>query len=218
MQLQDWATAVAYARTLPGIDPDRIGLWGTSFGGGHVIATVARVPRIAAVVAQCPFTDGIASARTLSPIIMARIMARGIRDLIAPWRGKPPVMVPVVGQPGEVALMSAPDAYPGYMKLVPAGASVRNEVAARIGLKILTYRPGRLAANVSTPMLFCACETDSVAPAVPTLRYAAKAPRGEVMIYNEGHFAIYVNDAFERVVADQIAFLDKHLKVESTAG
>ena len=29
MQLQDWTAAVAYARTLPGIDPDRIGLWGT---------------------------------------------------------------------------------------------------------------------------------------------------------------------------------------------
>src|ERR1700733_5677776 len=35
MQLQDWTVAVAYARTLPGIDPDRIGLWGTSFSGGH---------------------------------------------------------------------------------------------------------------------------------------------------------------------------------------
>ncbi|MGB9302145.1 MAG: alpha/beta hydrolase, partial [Mycobacterium sp.] len=50
-----------------------------------------------------------------------------------------------------------------------------------------------------------------VAPARTTLRYAAKAPRGEVKRYPEGHFDIYVDDAFERVVADQIAFLDKHL-------
>jgi dienelactone hydrolase len=41
MQLADWAAAVAYAHTLAGIDRDRIGLWGTSFGGGHVIATAA---------------------------------------------------------------------------------------------------------------------------------------------------------------------------------
>lgn len=52
MQLADWAAAVAYARTLPGIDPDRIALWGTSFAGGHVIATAARLPGIAAVVGR----------------------------------------------------------------------------------------------------------------------------------------------------------------------
>jgi pimeloyl-ACP methyl ester carboxylesterase len=121
-------------------------------------------------------------------------------------------MVPTAGRPGEVALMTAPDAYPGYLKLVPEGVQLRNEVAARIGLTLTTYRPGRSTAHITCPILFCVCETDSVAPAAPTLRYAAKAPRGEVKTYPEGHFAIYVDDAFERVVADQLAFLDKHLK------
>ncbi len=212
MQLADWAAAVSYARTLDGIDHDRIGLWGSSFGGGHVIATASRLPGIAAAVAQCPFTDGVASARTLNPLITARITALAVRDLVAARLGKPPVLVPTAGRPGEVALMNAPDAYAGYLRLVPEGAELRNEVAARIGLKILTYRPGRLTRKISCPILFCVCERDSVAPALPTLRYAAKAPRGEVRLYPEGHFAIYVDDAFERVVADQLAFLDKHMK------
>lgn len=212
MQLADWATAVTYARTLPGVDHTRICLWGTSFSGGHVIATAARLPGIAAVVAQCPFTDGIASARTLRPLIFARIGALATRDIIAARFGRSPVTVPAAGRPGEVALMNAPDVYPGFMRLVPEGATVRNEVAARFAIKILTYRPGRLAAKVTCPILFCVCEFDSVAPADPTLRYAAKAPHGEVRMYPEGHFAIYVDDAFERVVADQIAFLDEHVK------
>ncbi len=212
MQLADWAAAVAYARSLPDIDHNRIGLWGTSFGGGHVIATAARLPGIAAVVAQCPFTDGVASIRALNPVTAARISARAVRDLIGAGLGKPPVMVPTAGRPTELALMTAPDAYAGYLRLVPEGVELRNEVAARIGLKVITYRPGRLAAKIACPILFCVCETDSVAPAGPTLRYAAKAPRGEVEVYPEGHFAIYVDDAFERVVADQLAFLDKHLK------
>src|ERR1700743_3919793 len=38
MQLQDWTVAVAYARTLAGIDHTRIGLWGTLFSGGPVYA------------------------------------------------------------------------------------------------------------------------------------------------------------------------------------
>lgn len=213
LQLADWAAAVAYARTLPGIDHRRIALWGTSFAGGHVIATAARLPGIAAVVAQCPFTDGIASARTISnPAVFARVGLLATRDLVAARLGKPPVMVPTVGRPGEVALMSTPDAYPGYLRLVPAGGELTNEVAARIALKIMAYRPGRDTAKIPCPILFCVCEADSVAPAAPTLRYAAKAPCGEVKLYPEGHFAIYVDEAFDRVVADQLAFLDKHLK------
>jgi fermentation-respiration switch protein FrsA (DUF1100 family) len=212
MQLADWAAAMAYARTLPNIDHTRIALWGTSFAGGHVIATAARLPGVAAVVAQCPFTDGIASARVISPGILARITVRAIRDLAANWRKKPPVMVPAAGRPGEVALMTTPDAYPGYLKLMPDAAEIPNEVAARFGIKLLTYRPGRLAAKVRCPILFCVCDTDSVAPADTTLRYAARAPHGEVKRYPEGHFDIYVDDAFERAVADQLAFLEKHLK------
>src|SRR2546423_5878151 len=72
MQLQDWTVATAFARTLPGIDPRRIGLWGTSFSGGHVIATAARVPGIAAVVSQCPFTDSFAPFSTGNPLGPAR--------------------------------------------------------------------------------------------------------------------------------------------------
>jgi dienelactone hydrolase len=211
MQLQDWTVAVAYARTLPGIDPDRIGLWGTSFSGGHVIATAARLPGIAAVVSQCPFTDSIASLGTLTPLISARITAMATRDLIGARFGAPPVMVRTAGNPGEVALMNAPDVYPGYLKLVPDDTELRNEVAARIGVTILPYRPGRLAAKVPCPILFCICETDSVAPSGPTRRYAATAPRGEVKLYPEGHFGIYVGDAFERVIADQLEFLSRHL-------
>lgn len=108
--------------------------------------------------------------------------------------------------------MTAPDAYSGYLRLVPDGVELRNEVAARIGLKVATYRPGRSAAKVPCPILFCVCASDSVAPPGPTLRYAAKAPRGEVKVYPQGHFAIYVDDAFERVVADQLGFLGRHLK------
>ncbi|WAJ45580.1 alpha/beta fold hydrolase [Mycobacterium sp. Aquia_216] len=215
MQLADWAAAVAHARTLDGIDHDRIALWGTSFAGGHVITTAARLPGIAAVVAQCPFTDGIASARTIShPLATARIAARAIRDVVAARRGTSPVMIATAGKPGDVALMNTPDAYTGYLRLVPDGVELRNEIAARITTKVFTYRPGLLTAKISCPILFCVCEHDSLAPADATLRHAANAPRGEVRTYPEGHFAIYVDDGFERVIADQLAFLDKHLKSE----
>ena len=46
------------ASRLPGVDPDRIVLWGTSWSGGHVVYAAAADPRIAAVIAQYPDLDG----------------------------------------------------------------------------------------------------------------------------------------------------------------
>ena len=73
-------------------------------------------------------------------------------------------------------------------------------------------RPGRAAARLTAPILFCVCERDSVAPADRTLRYAALAPHGEIRRYDVGHFDIYVGEAFERAVADQTAFLTRTLQ------
>ena len=66
-----------------------------------MIATAARLPGIAAVVAQCPFTDSVASLGTLSPLISARITAMAVRDLVGARLGASPVMVPDGGQPGR---------------------------------------------------------------------------------------------------------------------
>ncbi len=58
-QLDDWAAALAYARTLDGIDTARIALWGTSFGGGHVLVAAARDGDVAAVVSHAPSPTGL---------------------------------------------------------------------------------------------------------------------------------------------------------------
>jgi dienelactone hydrolase len=71
-QLGDWIAALAYARTIEEIDPTRIAVWGTSFGGGHVIEVAAHDGGVAAVISQCPFTDGLASLRVASPQSLLR--------------------------------------------------------------------------------------------------------------------------------------------------
>ena len=42
-ELTDWASAIAYARSHPSCDPDRVVLWGSSFGGGHAITVASRL-------------------------------------------------------------------------------------------------------------------------------------------------------------------------------
>jgi dienelactone hydrolase len=208
-QLEDWKAAVAYARACPDVDGRRVVLWGTSFAGGHVLAIAADDPHVAAVISQCPFTDGLASTLALNPLSSLKVTARALSDAITSWLGGTPVMVALAGQPGSAALMTAPDALPGYRRLQPADSHVPNEVAARFALQIIRYYPGRQTPRIACPVLFCVCESDSVAPSKATLRHARRAPKGEIKLYPDGHFGIYVDAAFERVAHDQVDFLHR---------
>jgi len=213
-QREDWVSAVRFAKTHPEVDADRLAIWGSSFGGGHVLATAAREPGIAAVVAQCPFTDGLASLGAVPLRTTLKLTALGLRDLARAARGREPVTVPLAGRPGEVALMTAPDVVPGYLSLVPEGSPFRNEAGARLALRVGFDRPGRQARRITAPVLFGICEPDTVAPSGPTKKYAAQTPRAEVKVYPFGHFDIYEGEPFEQAVGDQVEFLRRHLAVE----
>jgi uncharacterized protein len=210
-QLEDWRCAVAYARGLPEVDPGRVALFGTSFGGGHAIVTAARDQQVAAVIAQCPFTSGSASTRRLHPRGLPGVLARAARDEVAARRGRDPVLVQTAGPPGTPALMNAPDALPGYLGLVPDDVEFTNAVAARVANRIPLHHPGRQARRVRCPILFQVCERDSVAPPGPTLRSAARAPRGEVLRYPAGHFDIYHDALLRQALDDDVAFLRRHV-------
>lgn len=214
-QLEDWRAAVAHARELPGVDPERVVLWGSSFSGGHVLEVAADDPRVAAVVSQCAFTNGLSSGLAMSPRTTARLAPYVARDLVRAVRGGEPVRVPAAGPPHSAALMTAADALPGYAALREATglADLRDDVAARFGLGILGYRPGRRAAAIDAPLLAVLCRHDSVAPSGRSRRHFARAPQVELHEVDHGHFDIYLGEAFEEVVALELGFLARHVPV-----
>ena len=57
-QIDDIRNAITYLEGCPEVDAERIGLWGTSFGGGHAPYTAAIDSRVKAVVGQVGFGDG----------------------------------------------------------------------------------------------------------------------------------------------------------------
>jgi pimeloyl-ACP methyl ester carboxylesterase len=163
-QLEDWAAAIAFARRNPHFRAEQVILWGTSFGGGHVIASAARDREIAAAIVQCPFTDGIASAWAMDWRSSLKVTALALTDWLRGMAGKEPLMVATAGRRHAAAMMTAPDAM-DYLSLVPSGMPFRNEIAARAVLDIIRYRPGRMAGRIGCPILFCVCESDTVAQA-----------------------------------------------------
>jgi uncharacterized protein len=53
-RIEDWQSAISYSTTLPEVDRERIGIWGTSLGGRDVLAVAAIDRRVRCVVSQVP--------------------------------------------------------------------------------------------------------------------------------------------------------------------
>src|SRR5436309_5313661 len=210
LQLEDWVAAIAYARTLDGIDAERIALWGTSFSGGHVIQIAAQDRRIAAVVAQVPFVDGFAIM--LSDIrANMRLSAAWVKDELRRRQKKSPHYVRIIGAPGTLAAITSPGSEAGMRDMILEDAPWHNSVAGRIFLPVGFYRPIKAVPHVQCPLLICVCDRDKVTPPGPAIKAAHIAAQGELRQYAGMHFDIYVGELFEKAVADQTAFLTRCL-------
>jgi fermentation-respiration switch protein FrsA (DUF1100 family) len=209
--LMDWKAAVSHVRGLSSVDGSRMALWGTSFSGGHVMVTAARMGGIRAVVAQVPFVDGIATTLRFPVSYQVEGLYHGVRDLLTMVSGRPPHVVPAVAEPGTFACMNTPDAMVGYNTLVPAGSDMKNEVPARITLMITAYRPVMYARRIACPVLIMYARNDSLIPAWAVERTGGKIPNAEVVGLPLGHFEVYTGEPFKEAVARQAEFLSRHL-------
>lgn len=63
--LEDITSVLAWAVAQPEVDANKLGLWGTSYGGGHVLFVAAYDARIRAVVAQVASFDSRRAGQTL---------------------------------------------------------------------------------------------------------------------------------------------------------
>src|SRR5712691_11261414 len=91
-QLADWDAAIAWIKARRDVDRTRLAVWGSSFGGGHSITVASRHPELRAAVAQCPFTDGLASALALGPAATLKLAPVLARDLASKVLGQAPAM------------------------------------------------------------------------------------------------------------------------------
>ena len=202
-QLDDWRAAISFARSLPGIDQGRVATFGSSMGGGNALAAAADDPGVAAAISQVPFLDMVRQAHRATPRVTARM-------LLAAARGK---HLPATGQPHEAAFINAPGGEAGWRQVVEGGEDSRwrNRVSSR-WLLGPPFRPARFAAKLHCPWLLCVGEADRVAKPGPAIVAARRAPLGELRTYpGVDHFDIYDGAEFEAVVADEVAFLRRHL-------
>ncbi len=214
-QIRDWHAALEFARELPGIDAGRIALWGTSFAGGLVITVAAQDGHVAATVSQCPMLDGVPTLAALAHYgglaNLLRVSAHGVLDTLRAGVGASPHYIPAVAEPGNLGAMTSDEAIAAFHRMAEEITVPDLRVTARSGLLVPLYRPTRDAQRVRCPSLLQLCEQDTVAPPAAGERAARRMPQAEVVRYPLGHFDVYFDAAFERSVADQEAFLRRHL-------
>lgn len=214
-QLEDWRAAIRCARGLEGVDPDRIALWGSSLGGGHVIVVAAEDPRIAAVVAQIPFNGFPRRVEGRSTLDNLKLIWAMTVDAVRGRLGLSPHYIPMVGKSGEVAVTATPrsEQHIAMLSGETRDSLWRNEVAPRGLFGMLRYRPGDEAHRLEMPVLVCVAERDNETPEELSRQIAERAPRGELRRYPGDHFDFYRDPVRQQVLADQIDFLHEHLTV-----
>ena len=111
-QIRDYRDAISFARGLPEVDGDRIGIWGSSYSGAHALVVGAIDRRVKCVTAQVPLISGWQNARRLVRAdLFAPTREMFDADREARFRGEPPAMIPVVAPEGEPCALPTPDSY-----------------------------------------------------------------------------------------------------------
>jgi len=123
-QIADWRRAISFLEAQEVVDPNRIGLWGTSYAGGHAIVLGATDRRLRAVVAQVPTISGFEQGlRRIPPESVAAVEEGFASDERAQLRGEPPRRQAIVSADSSVpASYRAKDAIDFYLQSVPEGA------------------------------------------------------------------------------------------------
>src|SRR6202140_4839277 len=127
-QVADWRRAISYLESRPEVDPDRIGLWGTSYAGGHAMVLGATDRRIACVVSQVPTISGYQQGlRRVATEGIAALEAALNDDERAQARGEPPRRQAVVSEDTAIpASYRAKDAIDFYLQPLGEGAKWEN--------------------------------------------------------------------------------------------
>jgi dienelactone hydrolase len=184
-QVEDYRNAISYLQGEPGVNRDSIGIWGSSYAGGHVLSVAAQDARVKAVVSQIPGINGRNSAN--GPVTMRPAL---LEDAIKRAR---------TGQGAEFE----------------TGFSVRRMIDVETNQLTAEYRPFlSIPAIGNRPVLMVAAENDELCrlPDIKAAYEALPGPRKLVVVPQITHFQMYIDEAFETGSNAAAAWFQEHLK------
>lgn len=189
--VEDYRNAISYLQGEPGVDPDRIGVWGSSFAGGHSIMTAAQDARVKAVAVQIPSIAG-RNAQPGPGQLRGALLADAIK------RAR-------TGDGGEFE----------------TGYSTRRMVDVETNQMVAEYRPfHHLKAVGDRPVMFIVAEKEQLMKNSDHA-YAAMevltGPKKLISVPGITHFEMYINEAFEISSNAAAEWFREHLGLQQKA-
>lgn len=197
LQIRDYRDAITFACTLEQIDSQRIGIWGSSYSGGHVLQVAAFDRRVKCVAAQVPDISGSMDVRlAIRPDLLPVVIDAFEVDRADRYAGKAPMMLEVVNEdPTSDCALPGQDSYDFF---VHSGRTIapawRNEVTLKSVEMLNEYEPGSVIDRISpTPLLMLVAKRDTLTVTDLALKAYEQALQPKALVLLEGgHFDPYV--------------------------
>jgi len=216
-EVEDVRNAVTWLSEQPEVDAQRIGLWGTSYGGGIVTCTAAFDRRVRAVVAQVPAAISLEARWKANTAGWNAIGELLLQDRVARYRSGAVNYLKIVSPGGEPSVLPGREAYDEYTKLAahPPGGEQDwfNGLTVESLEKLLEFDPVNPVFLVSpTPLLLMAAEHDSLLP-VEAIRdtYKRAGEPKALTVLPIHHFEIYREPWLSRAADEEIGWFQKYL-------
>ncbi len=214
LQRRAYRDAITFAQTVEAIDGSRIGIWGSSYSGGHVIQLGAIDRRVKCVVSQVPIISGYQSSlRQTKAGRMAVLEERFAVDRLARFLGEPPAMIQAVEEmPKKAAAMVGQPARDFFLGTLDFAPNWKNEVTLRSAEMSRENEPGSYIARISpTPLLMIVARDDDVTAADLSLEAYNRALEPKKLVLLPGdHFMPYLKH-FEKSSAEARDWFVMHL-------
>ena len=204
-QVQDMRDVVSFGRLLDDIDPTRIGLWGTSYSGGHVLVVGAVDRRVACVVSQVPLVSGLRTIQRTTPADrLGALRADYYADREARLRGEPPRYAPI-SVPGSESF--------AWSSVAAVGTTYRNEVTLKSWDMFSEYEPWPFIERIApTPLLMILARNDVRTPVDDQLAaYATAREPKRLVLLEGGHYGPY-GPGLEDAASAARDWLAEHLR------
>lgn len=200
-QIDDYRSAITFAETQKDLDAGRLGVFGTSFSGGHVLVVAAIDRRVKCVVAQVPWISGsqgmVAQFQPLEAVEMQQRWDQDRRDRFA---GKPPQTVAhYVNDPNNPIAGRSPNRVRFFQMMTDEEKkNWKNELTLRSMEQLYQYEAGAYVRLISpTPMLMIASQEEAQIT-LPFYEMALEPKK--VVITRGGHYDPYM-DEFPKATA-----------------
>jgi fermentation-respiration switch protein FrsA (DUF1100 family) len=211
-QIADWRRATSFLESLDEVDAKRIGLWGTSYSGGHALMLGATDRRLRAVVAQVPTISGYEQAlRRTPPDRLPAVDETLVQDDRDQLNGAPGYQALVSADPQVAAAFRTRDAVDFMLQPLPEGVW-ENIVTVRSSLFSRMYEPGAFIGRISpTPLLVIVARDDRTTPTDLALSaYERALEPKRLVIAPGGHYDIYLGQSHIAIAA-AIAWFQENL-------